>query len=733
MSLTESTSPIAPLGQAEEPVWDQLPIPLLEIQSSCAESPPADSRWARVFIIEDDSSRSVRRTGATARPDGQPFKVQMHGVQDAEVELLHSHSFLPSQTNGEVRNRIEAAVHLLQEVDVAESALVVANSAYGCNRQFLEAVMERGFDFAVELRPSTSLRLAEDESEPLSASEAAGRLGGELWNEYQVVHGTKRRPFRFCAADAGWVRLTNGVAGRLIVAHPGGVSTEVYRGTFLTFTSSKDASIGEILQVVPWTRWIREHVRSQERAKRGIFQPILPNAEDGEEEIEVPIPVPLASRANLTASRRRDQNAALRHDVPALPIVRRGALPARTLNVVELFAGVGGMGLGFLMARNLEKRYRVIHSAELEPIYAKTLQINHEAIEKRFPGEGLVPKETVAADLTKEESLERAQATANAAGGTDVMVGGPPCQGFSAANRNSWSNLSSDNPNNLLVDVFLNCVHRLQPKVFVMENVQGIMWTSKAGRREKVSVADDLHGRLEREGYLVFRDLLDAAWYGVPQHRTRYFVIGIHRDLGYTYDDFDASGPFPARTHGEVTGRDYVTVRDAVADLPLIGNGHRTNEMAWTAPPQTINPFLQAMREDAAPDIVTDHITSTHAPYVLERYAAIPQGGNWQNIQERMTNYAAIERTHSNIYRRLSWNEPTVTMGHYRKSMLIHPSQDRGLSLREAMRLQSFPDWVRFAGSEKGVEGGLVHKQQQLANAVCPLVLRAIAEEIARL
>jgi site-specific DNA-cytosine methylase len=98
-----------------------------------------------------------------------------------------------------------------------------------------------------------------------------------------------------------------------------------------------------------------------------------------------------------------------------------------------------------------------------------------------------------------------------------------------------------------------------------------------------------------------------------------------------------------------------------------------------------------------------------------------------------MTNYAEISRTHSNIYRRLRWDEPSITIGHYRKSMLVHPSQHRGLSLREASRLQSFPDWFRFAGTSNGGVGGLVHKQQQLANAVCPLVTKAIAEFILRL
>ena len=116
------------------------------------------------------------------------------------------------------------------------------------------------------------------------------------------------------------------------------------------------------------------------------------------------------------------------------------------------------------------------------------------------------------------------------------------------------------------------------------------------------------------------------------------------------------------------------------------------------------------------------------ADYVIERYGRIPEGANWESIRDSLTNYADASRTHSNIYRRLSWNQPAITIGHFRKSMLVHPSQSRGLSLREASRLQSLPDWFRFAGKPDGSPGGLVHKQQQLANAVSPLVTKAISE-----
>ena len=107
------------------------------------------------------------------------------------------------------------------------------------------------------------------------------------------------------------------------------------------------------------------------------------------------------------------------------------------------------------------------------------------------------------------------------------------------------------------------------------------------------------------------------------------------------------------------------------------------------------NEFLRLMRSGAPDRTVFDHVTSRHAEYVIDRYRRIPPGGNWEAIANTLTNYTAGERTHSNIYRRLTWDDPSITIGHYRKSMLIHPHQQRGLSLREASRLQSFPDWFQ--------------------------------------
>jgi DNA-cytosine methyltransferase len=410
---------------------------------------------------------------------------------------------------------------------------------------------------------------------------------------------------------------------------------------------------------------------------------------------------------------------------PASDLARRLTAERPVLNVVELFAGAGGMGLGFLLANRPNTGFRLLFSGELEPVYSTTLHTNHDYLKRN----SLVPEDRVPGfldpiDLTNPASMDRIQAVARDWDGADVVIGGPPCQGFSAANRNSFS---SRNPNNQLAEVFLHYVLRLRPKVFLMENVQGILWTPSRDGNGSLSVAEHVRNQALNAGYHLYPKLLDAAWYGVPQNRNRFFLVGIHQDLGYQKDAFGRWGPFPRPVHGPSGSKPYVTLREALGDLPRIVNGDDVDELAYADPDRVQNEFLSFVRAGTPRNVLWDHVLSKHADYVIERYRRIPPGSNWSAIADMMTNYAAIDRTHSNIYRRLVWDQPSITIGHYRKAMLIHPEQHRGLSLREAARLQSFPDWFRFSGNDQGPKKGMSYKQQQVANAVCPLVTKEIA------
>jgi DNA-cytosine methyltransferase len=612
--------------------------------------------------------------------------------------------------------------------DRKKSLLVVAGATYGSNQLFLIGLIERGLDFATEIRPSTRVLPLDAAQSPRRRKTVVARtlLRQATWKHLDISVPGATRAVEYYAADLGEVRLGRAVTGRLIAAQTGGIPG-LHRGTVFVLTPAAKKSLKQVVQTVGWARWIRPAVRRQEREEfRPPRDPLRKGSRRGALTKASSIPV----RSNIVLSRRQDESTPWQQlRLSSKPKDSRGVFRSlKRVNVVELFAGAGGMGLGFLMAGTGRARYRLAFSGEANPIYAETLRLNHETL-RRVRGErDLTANDSGPIDLRTPEALRNIKARAKKHGGTHLLIGGPPCQGFSNANRNSWY---GGNPNNGLVKVFLRYVESLRPLMFLMENVQGILWTPQAGKSSTASVVGHLARRFGAMGYVVFPKLLDAVWYGVPQHRSRFFLLGIRSDLGYSAADFGSWGPFPLPSHGPGTGRPYVTVREAIGDLPAARNGEGREITSYRAPDRRVlrrNEFLRLMRSGAPQRVISDHVTSRHAGYVIDRYRAIPPGKNWEAISSKLTNYTAVERTHSNIYRRLTWSEPSITIGHYRKSMLVHPRQNRGLSLREASRLQSLPDWFRFAGSTNANKGGLVHKQQQLANAVCPLVTKAIGE-----
>jgi DNA (cytosine-5)-methyltransferase 1 len=446
-------------------------------------------------------------------------------------------------------------------------------------------------------------------------------------------------------------------------------------------------------------------------------------------------------RANIKLSKEQDEELNSSSSVVSDTTSFHGALTAsrNDLRVVELFAGAGGMGVGFLMAGEQKKGFRIINSAEINPTYLKSLETNYKYFSNNSNNciEDSIPSDFTPIDLTKKQDCQLVHEAVKKADGVDIVIGGTPCQGFSQSNRSNWN---AKNTYNQLVEYFIQCSLELAPKAILLENVQGILWTPRSNKSKNprnLTVIDYIEKKFTDAGYVLFPAILDAAWYGVPQHRNRFFLLALHKDLGYTVDHFGEWGAFPLPTHGAKGGNNYVTLQEAIADLPMVGNGESRviqeyNEQIYEE--LTTNPFLQQMRQMATPDIIEGHIVSRQKDYVIDRYGHIPAGGNWQNIRHLMTNYSDIENTHSNIYRRLRWDEPSITIGNYRKSMIIHPDQNRGLSLREATRLQSLPDWFTFCGStDNSKNTGLMHKQQQLANTVSFLLTLAIAKHILKL
>jgi DNA-cytosine methyltransferase len=670
-----------------------------------------------IWILEEVSGH-LRAQG---KKNGAPHMrlYQLSGdVLTAEQEL---------ELGGE-SSRADAAMALL-ELARARSGVVVCSFRTVAAAQLverLEASSRSGLHYVVEVDPTRKVEFARAR-EGVRFSPPKDRVETASWQ--QVNLSSPAGDSECYATNLGKAELGDIADLTCFALSIGGIKG-YQRGILVGMTSLElEDGLKRLAQLLVWTRWVRLTVRKAKRTRSAAAAPSrFPDTTEKTSSLD------LLVRANRKIAAGHDAKAANQHfQLPDRPTQLKHRLTTgkKTLNIVELFAGAGGMGLGFLNARASGGRgYRIAGSAEIHPIYTQTLKQNHAFMEKA----GLTPTETTPAeyapmDLCSDKVRMRLGAMAKEHGDVDVLIGGPPCQGFSSANRNSWS---SSNPNNRLVDAFLDCVSHMAPKVLLMENVQGILWTPRDESDSDLSVAAHVLERLADMGYLVFPKLLDAVWYGAPQNRNRFFLLGIHKDVGYSPEDFGKWGPFPRPTHGPGTGKAFVTVSDAIADLPKLGNGDDLAERPYEDDSARLqqNAFLRAMRSGAPKGVIWDHVTSRHAEYVIERYKGIGQGQNWQAVRDLMTNYADVERTHSNIYRRLAWSEPAITIGHYRKSMIIHPSQHRGLSLREAARLQSFPDWFRFAGTTSGAEGGLMHKQQQLANAVCPSVTKAVAEFI---
>lgn len=347
---------------------------------------------------------------------------------------------------------------------------------------------------------------------------------------------------------------------------------------------------------------------------------------------------------------------------------------------IDLFAGAGGMSIGAIAA-GIDVKIAV----EIDKYAAYTYNVNH-------PNTVLYNKdirEVSLAGLCKKKPNV-----------VKILFGGPPCQGFSTSNQKTRNKRNSTN---WLFTEYLRLTKEQMPDWVIVENVKGIIETENGYFFEKIN------SDLKKLGYTTSFATLNATDFGVPQIRNRVFIIGsLH---GITYR-------FP-----ESTTTELITVSDAILDLPSLKNGSSFHEADYQT--KAKNSYQQKIRNGSR-KAINNHVTR-NADFVLERYKHIPQGGNWENIPSKlMTNYKDYTRCHTGIYHRLESNKPSVVIGNYRKNMLIHPTEDRGLSVREAARIQSFPDSFHFFGS-------IGFQQQQVGNSVPPLLAKAVFNEIINL
>lgn len=407
---------------------------------------------------------------------------------------------------------------------------------------------------------------------------------------------------------------------------------------------------------------------------------------------------------------RRAQNRFMKRAIPgegyttARPsqagvLPRSGAVPTGALRVLDLFCGSGGFSYGF----ELTGRFVTTAGVDLLPDRTDTFRANHSSAAALIGD---------IRDLSMEEMDK-------AAGGPDVVIGGPPCQGFSSIRP--FRALTEGDPRNNLFEQFALVVATLRPRWFVLENVVGLL-THADGH-----VFPALVTSLRDAGYRVDYRVINAAAFGLPQNRERLVVVG-SRD-GRT---FEWPAPTHAVSHRSMAGRrapqlraeplfhpearPAVTVMNAIHDLPPIAAGEESTEYDASV---RLTEFESMMRV-GSPGLSLHHATA-HSARMLSIIRVA--GANRAALPEGLTTSGF-----SSCYSRLEPDRPSVTLTvnfvHPASNKCIHPYQDRALTPREGARLQGFPDRFRFCGNRAQVV-------KQIGNAVPPLLGRTIAEALA--
>ena len=375
--------------------------------------------------------------------------------------------------------------------------------------------------------------------------------------------------------------------------------------------------------------------------------------------------------------------------------------------ILDIFCGAGGLSLGFLF-----EGFDIVYSSDNNSRAIDTIKTNHNKIHM-LKGEQDHHYSEVE-DINNLDARKVRKIFKDRGYRVQGIIGGPPCQGFSQANRQTRT---IDNPNNSLFEQYLRLINDLNPDFIVFENVVG--FASLANGDFKKSVLDTL----EKLNFIEGWKILDAQWYGVPQIRRRVIIIGIKRSKIKT--EYKKKIVFPEKNKVSVP-----TVKNAFSGLPSIKMGE-TREIQSYQKPSLMSNYAKSLQSSPELNIfsenVYNHITTLSNDLVLKRYKYLKPGQNWANLPEDLiNNYDDKSRCHSYIYKRLEDDKPSITVSNFRKCMFIHPREDRGLSVREAARLQSFPDWYEFKGE-------LSYQQQQVACAVPPLMARSIAQQIKKM
>ena len=445
---------------------------------------------------------------------------------------------------------------------------------------------------------------------------------------------------------------------------------------------------------------------------------------------------------------------------------------------IDLFSGPGGLCTGFKWAGILPliavewtdttvETYAASHNADVMhlALYSNETGVHNEYLQE-FMHEStktllihgdinLVASGMIKDLLMARYGIDSVNET------VDVVSGGAPCESFSMAGTRTLGDERDD-----LFSNIVRISRTVKTKTILFENVKG-MFSKKNAEGVKGGIFNYICDTFEDESVfpsykLASREqndiLLRACDYGVPQARERLFLVGIRSDLK------EVVFSYPKKTHGPGRENPYVTVKDAISDLPRVDMGEGDDVIAYTHPKNYVSPnqkkYVAIMRgkfkEEGLYSEVPQHLFFCHkygensvsfhkGPGHIKRkqqlLALIPEGSSMRATYEKLSETGEIDKYRelfpNTIYgsrnRRLLWDEPSFTVTSHCLDEILHPTLNRAITPREAARLQSFPDWYQFAGPYVQFHGDKEQdKYEQIGDAIPPLLANAIAREIVR-